>query len=214
MKSYKGPRESGRRKNSLKKLFFDEAFSSSLPWMDKYDLRLGSILPRNKKQISEGLNYMSAASIRNRFLGSKKAFSEKELEYLTVLDGWNHYAIGIEELSGLKRGVAIIRLVRSSDNAHEAEVAITIIDEYQKIGLGNLLMDLIILAAIERDITRLSFTFLPQNEAIQKLVRRAGIPILGPHGADFVQIYLDVNKAKVDEIKKRISTVIPKIENY
>ena len=198
----------------MKKLFFDSTFTSSLPWKDKYDLRVGSILPHNKKQISEGLNYMSPASIRNRFLGSKKAFSEKELEYLTVLDGWNHYAIGIEEQSGSKRGVAIIRLVRSSEHKEEGEVAITIIDEYQKLGLGSLLMDLIILSAKERDITRLSFTFLPQNEAIVKLVKRAGIPIQGPQGSDFVQIYLELDGIDVTGLKSKLRDSIPKIVHF
>src|SRR5690606_37675640 len=94
--------------------FFHPKMSFDFDWKEIYHLRVGSVLPHNKKQISEGLRDMSPESIRNRFSGSKRDFSEQELQYLTVLDGQNHYAIGVEERDHLKRGVAIIRMVRSS----------------------------------------------------------------------------------------------------
>lgn len=183
-------------------------------WKEKFHLRLGSVLPHNKKQISEGLRDMSPESIRNRFLGSKRDFSEQELQYLTVLDGWNHYALGVEEREGRKRGVAIVRMVRASHSDREAEVAITIIDDYQRRGLGTLLMNLIILAAMEREIKLLSFTFLPQNDAIVRLIQKAGIPIPGPQNQDYVQLFLDLNAFDVEEIKARLTSTLPVIGTF
>lgn len=157
---------------------------------------------------------MSPESIRNRFLGSKRDFSEQELQYLTVLDGWNHYAFGIEELNDRKRGVAIVRLVRSSHSEKEAEVAITIIDDYQRLGLGTLLLNTIILAALEREIEKLSFTFLPQNDAIVRLISRAGIPIPGAQDQDYVQLFLDIKNFDVEEIKARLQPTLPVIGTF
>lgn len=137
---------------------------------------IASLTPADRAQIQAGLTLMSAESIRNRFMGSKKAFTEKELDYLTSLDGWNHYALGVEEAFGEQRGVAVIRMVRSEADPREAEVALTIIDEYQRIGLGTYLLDLMIQAAREREITTFSFTFLPQNEGIIKLIHKYGNP--------------------------------------
>lgn len=139
---------------------------------------VASLTPADRAQIQAGLKLMSAESIRNRFMGSKKAFTEKELDYLTSLDGWNHYALGVEEATGDHRGVAVIRMVRSEHDPSEAEVAITIIDEYQRMGLGTYLLDLMIEAAKEREISKFSFTFLPQNEAITKLIHRRGTPVI------------------------------------
>jgi RimJ/RimL family protein N-acetyltransferase len=204
----------GTKTERVKNLFFSPKFQTDFVWDGSHHLRIASILPKNKKQISDGLKEMSSASIRNRFLGSKKEFSDKELEYLTTLDGWNHYALGIEECSGKCRGIAIIRMVRSSDFHQEAEVAITIIDEYQGKGLGTFLINLILLAALERGITRLSFTFLPQNLAIQKLIRKAGVPLLGPHTHDYVQLYLDLKNQSPMELKDRLKATLPIIENY
>src|SRR5665648_99272 len=95
-------------------LFFNPELRMDFDWREKYHLRLGSIRPQNKEQISAGLKNMGQEAIRNRFLGSKKELTELELHYLTNLDGWNHYALGLEERGHLKRGVAVIRLVRSS----------------------------------------------------------------------------------------------------
>jgi GNAT superfamily N-acetyltransferase len=198
----------------MKDLFFTPEIKMDFDWKGKYHLRTGSVQPHNKKQISEGLRDMSPETIRNRFLGSKREFSEQELQYLTTLDGWNHYAIGIEEREKLKRGVGLIRLVRSSHSDTEAEIAITIIDEYQKKGLGSFLLNLITLAAIEREIETLSFTFLPQNDAIVKLVKRAGIPIPGAHNQDYVQLYLDLKKVDVEEIKSQLRSTLPMIDTF
>ncbi len=194
-------------------IFFTPEFSLEFEWKN-FHFRVGSVRPHNKKQISDGLRDMSPETIRYRFLGSKRDFSERELQYLTVLDGWNHYAIGIEEREKLKRGVGIVRLVRSSHSETEAEIAITIIDEYQKLGLGSFFIDLIILAALERKLETLSFTFLPQNEAIVKLISRAGVPVKGPHNQDYVQLFLDLKTMNVPEIKTRLAKTLPSIDTF
>lgn len=195
-------------------LFFDPSFRLEFDWRDRYKLAVGSVSPHNKKQISEGLRDMSPETIRYRFLGSKREFSEQELQYLTQLDGWNHYAIGIEEREKLKRGVAIVRLVRSSHDESEAEFAITIIDGYHRMGLGSFLQDIMILAALERKIKTLSYTFLPQNEGIFRLMQKAGVPVKGSHNRDYEQYYLDITKVDVEKIKARLAQTLPEIGNF
>ena len=198
----------------INKYFFDSNIRQDFDWKGKYHLRAGAVRPDNKKQISEGLREMSPESIRNRFLGSKRAFTEKELQYLTSLDGINHYAFGIEEREKLKRGVAIIRLVRSSHSESEAEVAITIIDEYQRMGLGAALLNIIILAALERKITKLSFTFLPENTGIVKLINSIGLPERGQSSQDSMQLFLDLKKLNVETIKSQLVRILPSIDTF
>ncbi len=147
-------------------------------------------------------------------MGSKKEFSTTELEYLSNLDGWDHYAIGVEEREELKRGIAIVRMVRSSLDPVEAEVAITIIDDYHHLGLGTLLMQLIVLAAREREIERLSFTFLPQNQGIIKLIKKIGPTTKGPMEMDYVQLYLDLKDVDLEEIKSQLEPHLPSIETF
>lgn len=201
-------------KRKVRDLFFNPQLSMRFTWKERFHFRAATVLPHNKKQISEGLRDMSPESIRNRFLGSKRDFSEQELQYLTVLDGWNHYAFGIEEAEGTKRGVAIVRLVRASHSDKEAEVAVTIIDDYQRLGLGTFLVNVIILAAKEREIERLSFSFLPQNDSIVRLIARVGTPIPGVYNQDYVQVFLDIKNYSVEEIKSRLLKTLPEIGTF
>lgn len=195
-------------------LFFTQAFSADLVWRTTHHLRLGSVLPKNKKQISDSLRDLSRESIRNRFLGSKKEFSQKELEYLTTLDGQNHYALGLEEKKGISRGIAIARLVRSSSDPIEAEIAITIIDDYQGMGLGTFLMRLIILAGLERKIEKFSFTFLPQNDAIVRLIHKIGSPYQASSQMDYVQYIVEAKTIKVKDLKSQLRPHLPVIETF
>lgn len=198
----------GREKQ---KLIFAPEFRTSFELGGK-KFNVASLTPADRAQIQAGLKLMSHESIRNRFMGSKKEFTEKELDYLTSLDGWNHYALGVEESEGAHRGVAVIRMVRSGEDPSAAEVAITIIDEYQRIGLGSLLLDLIFLAAREREIERFSFTFLPQNEGIIKLVTKKGVPVI-ERGQDSVRMILLADHIDSHSLRARVQSVLPVIGN-
>lgn len=194
-------------------LFFGPDFHFDLDWKS-HPLRLGSVLPSHRAQISQSLKDLSAESIRNRFMGSKKEFSPQELEYLTNLDGWNHYAIGIEERDR-PRGVAIVRMVRSSSNPLEAEVAITIIDEYQKLGLGSVLMKFIAMSAFERNLEQLSFTFMPQNEGIIRLIQKIGKSSHGSDSAmDYVQLCVNLKDVNFEGLKHDLLELHPPLAQY
>jgi GNAT superfamily N-acetyltransferase len=195
-------------------LFFNPAFISDLDWNNQFKIRIGPVLPANKEQISRSIRDLSAETIRNRFMGSKKEFSAAELENLSNLDGWNHYAIGVEEREKPKRGIAIVRMVRSLFDPLEAEVAITIIDEYQGIGLGTFLMRLMVLAASERKIERLSFTFLPQNEGILKLIHKVGPTHAASVTVDNIQLIMELKELDLEKIKSQLVPLLPSIGTF
>lgn len=195
-------------------LFFNANFKLDLDWNNQFNLRIGSVLPSSREQMSNSIKDLSSETIRHRFLGTKKEFSSTELEYFTNLDGWNHYAIGIEERDPPHRGIATARLVRSALDPVEAEIAITIIDDYQCIGLGTLLMQLIVLAASEREIQRLSFTFMPQNEGIIKLIHHIGPTRINSASADCVQLFMNVNEIELEKIKSQLVKSLPSIGTF
>jgi GNAT superfamily N-acetyltransferase len=195
-------------------LFFNTTAIFDLDWKRQFKFRIGPVLPSNREQLSRGLKDLSPESIRSRFLGSKKEFSPTELEYLTNLDGWDHYAIGIEEREKPFRGVAIARLVRSPVDPSEAEVAITVIDEFQGIGLGALLIRLIALAAHERKLDRLTFTSLRQNNGMLKLIQKIGVAHVGASAMDYVQFNMDMSSVDIENIKSQLLPHLPSIGNF
>lgn len=154
---------------------FDENYKFTLI-VNGIELEGGMVLPTHSSKIKNSLKDLSTESIRHRFLGMKKDFSDSELNELTHLDNVNQLAIGLMETNGHQRGVALARFVRDSNDKTKAEFAITIIDEYQKLGLGTKLLGILIQAAKEKGIQTLTFSFMPENEAILKLVRKFGTP--------------------------------------
>ena len=154
---------------------FDENYKFSLN-INGIELEGGMVLPTHYSKIKNSLKDLSIESIRHRFLGIKKDFSDAELSALTHQDNIDHVAIGLMEKNGLQRGVALARFVRDTNDKTKAEFAITIIDEYQKLGVGTKLLGILIEAAKEKGIRTLTFSFMPENEAILKLVRKFGTP--------------------------------------
>lgn len=184
---------------------FSKEYLKPFEWRTR-KLKLGSVLPESKSKIAASLKDMSRDSIRHRFFGHKNGFTEKELKHLTEVDGNDHFAFGIVEDEGTEKGVAIVRMVRDDLLGTEAEVAISIIDEYQKFGLGTLLMHVCIVAASERGIKLLRLTYLPDNQGIYKLVRKFGAFKPEHLEYDFVQIKLPITEellnGSIVELKK------------
>jgi len=66
--------------------------------------------------------------------------------------------------------LAIAHYVRA-DDPHAAEVAITVIDEYQRIGLGRTLLARLSTAAFAHGIDRLRAIIMPDNDPVLALFR-------------------------------------------
>jgi ribosomal protein S18 acetylase RimI-like enzyme len=104
----------------------------------------------------------------------KKALSNDEILYFTHVDGMKHFAIGavVERADGRQEGVGIARFVRLANDPLAAEAALTVVDDYQDNGLGQLLLERLFSAAAERGLRELHFIVLPSNGPMLALVRK------------------------------------------
>lgn len=186
-------------------LYFSKTFYSTFQWRGA-TFYLGAIIPDYQKDLLEGINHLSPHSIRNRFLGGKKTLTEKELHYLTHIDGMNHFALGVRNSE--QRGIAVTRMVRSNESPQLAEVAITIVDEYQNIGLGTLLFKVIAYAAYERGIDQLMIHLLQQNEGMQKLSAKVGKLVGKVHHAETVTYTIKLEESEMNDIRAEMEKLI------
>ncbi len=117
---------------------------------------------------------LSTESRYHRFFAYKKALSPAEIRYFTECDGAKHFALAavIERADGTEEGVGVARFVRLADNPLAAEAAVTVIDDYQRRGVGRLLIERLIWAAAERDLGQLHFLVLAENKPMLALLRR------------------------------------------
>jgi GNAT superfamily N-acetyltransferase len=119
-----------------------------------------------------GFQELSPVSRYMRFFGVKSSLSTNEVRYLTTVDGVNHFAI-CALLTGAagEEGVGVARFVRFPTDPGAAEMAIVVADRLQRKGFGRLLLERLIAAARERQITRFRFDVLASNARMRNLLR-------------------------------------------
>ena len=136
-------------------------------------VRIARITPRDAPLIADGFKRLSAETRRLRFLASKPALSNSELKYLTEVDGHRHEALGaVDQVTG--QGIGVARFVRDPDDPTRAEVAVTVADEWQHLGLGTLLLDRLADRARDEGITSFTALVAGDNAAIRPLLDGLG----------------------------------------
>jgi RimJ/RimL family protein N-acetyltransferase len=123
--------------------------------------------------LADGFGRLSATSRQMRFLGVKKELSAAELRYFTDLDHHDHEALGALDLAG-GRGVGIARYVRDAGDPQAAEIAVTIVDDWQGRGLGTELLAQLSDRARREGIRRFTALADTGNVAVAALLRHAG----------------------------------------
>jgi RimJ/RimL family protein N-acetyltransferase len=128
--------------------------------------------------LADGFGRLSDASRRMRFLGRKDALSAAELRYLTDVDHHDHEALGaLDHAAG--RGVGIARYVRDAEDRQAAEIAVTVVDDWQGRGLGTELMAQLSDRARQEGIRRFTALTADGNAAVARLLRNMGAERVG-----------------------------------
>jgi RimJ/RimL family protein N-acetyltransferase len=120
--------------------------------------------------LADGFGRLSARSREMRFLTRKKQLSAAELRFFTDVDHRDHEALGaVDQADG--RGVGIARYIRDAADPHAAEVAVTVIDDWQGRGLGTELLVQLSDRARQEGIRRFTGVVAEDNAAIAGLMR-------------------------------------------
>jgi GNAT superfamily N-acetyltransferase len=130
-----------------------------------------------KAQIAEALQSLSCRSRWHRFASPVERLSEDQLDYLVDLDGKDRVAwCALTGSAANERGIGLARYIRSSGRPEAAEFAVTVIDEFQRQGVGRVLLEQLLLSAAENGIETLEGFVMPSNRAMLALAARfAGV---------------------------------------
>jgi RimJ/RimL family protein N-acetyltransferase len=122
--------------------------------------------------LADGFARLSTKSRQMRFLTPKKELSPSELRYLTDIDHHDHEALGaLSHPEG--QGVGIARYFRDAEDPQAADIAITIVDDWQGRGLGTELLTQLSDRARQEGIRRFIALVAAENAAILGLLRNA-----------------------------------------
>lgn len=118
--------------------------------------------------IQEGLAALSSTSRFARFGVGLDHLTMQELRYLTDVDQMAHVAIGAT-IGGQAAGVGRYVVVPESGCA---EVALTVVDRYQRHGLGRALFAALTAIARHDGLGAFCFEVTPANEQVETILRR------------------------------------------
>jgi RimJ/RimL family protein N-acetyltransferase len=136
---------------------------------------LRTLRPNDRTQLAKGFERLSARSRRFRFLAPLRRLTSRQLTMLTEVDQVSHVAIGARDTTRRGRpGVAVARFIRLEQEPSVAEFAVTVVDEYQRRGLGSLLIRLLLDAARKLGLKTLRGYVLPDNSVMIRLMDRFG----------------------------------------
>jgi RimJ/RimL family protein N-acetyltransferase len=128
------------------------------------------IEPGDRALLSEGFARLSPRSRQLRFLAAKPSLSPKELAYLTDVDHRDREAlVALSTTDG--RGIGVARYTRDPNNRQAADVAVTVIDEWHRQGVGAELVNRLVTRAQDEGISRFTALIANENVACIRLMK-------------------------------------------
>ncbi len=157
------------------------------------------IRPEDKEKLAAGLKQLSPRSRYLRFMRPVADLSDRELAYLTEVDYTDHFAWAAQavDLPG-QPGVGVARYVRDPLDPEVAEAAVAVIDDFQGLGLGTILMRLLTETALDNGIGRFRAYVLPENRKVLKSLQKRGAEFRSADG--LVRVDFPLEESPLREI--------------
>jgi GNAT superfamily N-acetyltransferase len=156
---------------------FGPDYSARHVLADGTAVTLRLVQPTDRDEFDRQFRRLSPDSRYRRFFTGISELSPEMLDYLTVIDGYDHFAVlAFAESLDLKEeeGAGVARFVRLKDEPEVAEAAVTVVDDYQARGVGRLLLTTLVAAARERGVKKFRGEVLEANEPMRRLLEAAG----------------------------------------
>jgi RimJ/RimL family protein N-acetyltransferase len=136
-------------------------------------IRVRPIEPGDKPALVRGFDRLSTHSVYKRFLSPLTELRPMDLVYLTEVDHHDHEAlIAFEDRTGEPVGVA--RYVRSAIEPQRAEFAVTVVDDWQRRGVGTELLRRLSERARDEGIEVFTALLLAENHEMVGLLEKLG----------------------------------------
>lgn len=154
-------------------------------------VRIREIQRSDSKLLVRAFRRLSSDSRYRRFLCPMPQLNETMVHYLTDVDHHDHEAvIAIHEPSN--QGVGVARYVRHPERPEAAEVAVTVVDDWQGRGLGTLLLEVVSARAREERITTFTALMLADNREMMDLLEELGPVRTVDHEAGAVEVEVPI----------------------
>jgi len=131
------------------------------------------IVPEDEPLLHEAVASMSERTVYFRFFSPLKRMPDAMAHRLAVVDYHDRFAVVAtsHRPNGKERILGVARYDRAA-GTDVAEVAVAVIDEFQRRGLGRALLTILAKVAREQGIRTFSLIVLPENQQMLGLLRK------------------------------------------
>lgn len=172
-----------------------------------------SLEKADKEKFIAGFKKLSAKSIYHRFFGFMKDLSDKQLQDFLNTDKKDHVAWAAFDVVGDEAiGVGVGRFKRSVKNPREAELALTVIDDYQENGVGSVLLGIMYFLGSILDIDTFTGIIMSDNSKLIRRFKELGA-VMTRLGSEY-EMRLPVYKNFADIPNTRYSQVIKPVLEF
>ena len=152
------------------------------------------LLPSDREALRDGFEGLSAESQNHRFLASVSHLTDAMLDHLVdEVDGVDHVALALVVLDEDNVGtpVGVARMIRYGDRPTEADVAVTVVDDWQGHGVaGALLAELVQERPV--GVCRIVTAVAADNAASLAMLRHLGETAVTPAGIGRLDVVVDL----------------------
>ncbi len=138
-------------------------------------VRIRPVRSTDAAELQRAFALLSEESRYRRFLTGTTRLSDSQASYFTEVDHDNHEAYVAHSTQDNSYIIGVARFIRCLTPPHEAELAITIADDWHNRGLATVLVRALSERAREVGVTRFRAEMLAGNEAALRLLRSAGL---------------------------------------
>jgi RimJ/RimL family protein N-acetyltransferase len=154
-------------------------------------IEIRALKPADEQALKEAAKGLSKESRYRRFFAPKHSVSEKERDFYLNVDFLNHVALVAALEEGGREAIAGAgRYIVTSPG--QAEVAFTVADPHQGLGIGSLIMRHLTAIARDKGLKEFVADVLPENTPMLKVFEKSGLPMEKKREPDAVHVSLSL----------------------
>ncbi len=138
-------------------------------------VRIRQIRSTDAAELQRAFALMSEESQYQRFLTGTPRLTDSQATYFTAVDHVDHVAYVAHSTQDASYIIGVARFIRYASTPGEAELAITVADSWHGLGLATVMLRQLCERAREVGVRRLRAEMMPDNEAMLRLLRSAGM---------------------------------------
>jgi len=155
-------------------------------------VEIRALKPDDKADMLVAVSHIGAQSMRRRFFGAKRDFSQAEQAYYLNVDFVNHVAlvavVGEGGQSAIVGGGRYVVVQPGS-----AEVAFAVVDEFQGQGIGSALLRHLVVIARDAGLSELIAEVLAENAAMLRVFENSGLKVTTQRAAGAVHVRMQIS---------------------